>query len=123
MKHNIMHSKINKYSTWILLLTPGFTIWSLIRQKECVIVGKCTLENRSQWFLSKIMLNCTNENSIKYLGAILSSKSHDHIEMRFKACIRAFYAVQGVVCITLVLAQVLYHINYLENCSSACVDI
>ncbi len=63
---------------------------------ECVMFGKCTLENRPQWFLNNIMLNCTNEGSIKYLGAILSSKSHDHVEMRVKACIRAFYAIQGV---------------------------
>ncbi len=63
---------------------------------EYVIFGKCTLEKRPQWFLNNIMLHCTNEGTIKYIGAILSSKTHDHIEMRVKACIRAFYAIQGV---------------------------
>ncbi len=42
------------------------------------------------------MLNCTNEGRFKYLVAILSSKIHDHVEMRVKACKRAFYAIQGV---------------------------
>ena len=42
------------------------------------------------------MLNCTNDGSIKYLGALLSSKSHDHIETRVRACIPPCYAIQGV---------------------------
>ena len=67
------------------------------------------------------MLNCTNERSVKYLGAILSLKSHDHIEMSVKACIRALYVIQGVGCATLVLARVLYRI--FGNCPSTCVDI
>ena len=28
------------------------------------------------------------------LKMLVTSKSHDHIEMRVKACIRAFYAIQ-----------------------------
>ncbi len=77
---------------------------------ECVLFGKCTLENRPQSFINNIMLNCTNEGSIKYLGAILSSKSHNNIEMRVKACIRAFMPFNVLVCTILVLGQVTYHI-------------
>ncbi len=56
----------------------------------------------------------------RHVNSILSSKSHDHIEMRVKACIRAFYATQGVVLYNSglspgIVSQVLYIVLYWKN--------
>ena len=58
--------------------------------------GNCTLVTYPHGCLNgSILQDCTG-SGVRYIGAIPSSNSRDHVDSRVKACRRTFYALQGI---------------------------
>jgi hypothetical protein len=58
----------------------------------CSTFGKC-LFNEASWVMNHSVLNV--EESISYLGVLLSTDGRGHADVRMKACRRAYYSLQG----------------------------